>query len=55
VTGVENGEASVLVMVPGIEAVPERMPSRTPAGNLSIAKTQRNSFYLSMVCSRGTT
>jgi len=53
VTGVENGEASVLVMVPGIEAVPERMPSRTPAGNLSIAKitkSQRNSFYLSMIC-----
>jgi outer membrane biosynthesis protein TonB len=53
VTGVENGEASVLVMAPGIDAVPERMPTRTAAGNLSIAKitkTQRNSFYLSLIC-----
>jgi hypothetical protein len=53
VTGIENGEASLLVMVAGIEAVPERMPSQTPAGNLSIAKitkTQRNAFYLSLVC-----
>jgi hypothetical protein len=53
VTGVENGEASVLIMVPDIEAVPERMPKRTPAGNLSIAKitkTLRNSVYLGLIC-----
>ena len=40
-------------MVPGIEAVPERMPKLTPAGNLSIAKltkSVRNSYYLGLVC-----
>lgn len=53
VAGVEDGEASVLVMAPGIEAVPERMPKLTPAGNLSLAKltkSERNSYYLRLVC-----
>jgi hypothetical protein len=53
VTGVQGGEASVVVLVPGIDAVPERMPGVTAAGNLSLAKItkgQRNAFYLKLVC-----
>ena len=53
VTGVENGEASVVVIAPGIGAVPERMPQLTPAGDLSMATitpASRNTFYLKLIC-----
>jgi hypothetical protein len=53
VAGVHGSEASVLVIVPDIEAVPERTPRLTQAGNLSIVKltkSDRNSFYLQLVC-----
>lgn len=53
VAGVDDGEASVVVMAPGIEVVPERMPKLTPAGNLSLAKltkSLRNSYYVRLVC-----
>ena len=51
--GVHDGEASVVVMVPDVDAVPERMPKLTEAGNLSLAKltkSARNSFYVQLVC-----
>lgn len=53
VAGVHDGEASVVVMVPETDAVPERMPTLTVAGNLSLrklTKTEGNSFYSAMVC-----
>lgn len=53
VAGVHHAEASVVVMAPGIEVIPERMPKLTPVGNLSITKltkSLRNSYYLGLVC-----
>jgi hypothetical protein len=53
VASVDSGEVSVVVLVPGIDAIPERMPERTPAGNLSLKKLTkgvRNSFYAALVC-----
>lgn len=53
VASVESGEVSVVVLVPNIDAIPERMPERTPAGNLSLkklTKSLRNSFYAALVC-----
>ena len=50
---VDGTEASVAVFVPGPDIVPERLPSRTPAGNLSLKKmTQAQSagFYTTAVC-----
>jgi hypothetical protein len=52
VASVDSGEVSVVVVVPGIDAIPERMPERTPAGNLSLKKLTkgvRNSFYAALV------
>jgi hypothetical protein len=46
--GVENGEVSLLVVVPSESDVPERKPGVTPAGNLSLKKlTKRETadFY----------
>ena len=51
--GVEGNSASVVVQVPDKDAVPERMPSVTTAGNLSLrkmTKRQTNDFYNLMVC-----
>lgn len=45
--------ASMVVLVPGVDAVPERKPTTTPAGNLSLKKlTKRESadFYKLLVC-----
>jgi hypothetical protein len=53
VAGVHDGEVSVVVMVPDVDAVPERMPRLTEAGNVSLAKltkSVRNSFYVQLVC-----
>jgi hypothetical protein len=53
VTGVVDGEASVVVMAPGIDAVPGRMPTLTPAGEVSITKitqSARNCYYMLLVC-----
>jgi hypothetical protein len=53
VTGTENGEASVVVIAPDIDAVPGYVPQQTPAGDVSLAKitmTSRNSYYLKLVC-----
>jgi hypothetical protein len=53
VAGFDNGEASIVVVAPEINLVPDRMPGLTPAGNLSlarIAKEARNSYYLKLVC-----
>jgi hypothetical protein len=36
--GVHDSEASIVVLVPDVEVVPERMPKLTEAGNLSLAK-----------------
>jgi hypothetical protein len=46
--GVSDGEATIVVMIPGEEAVPERRPTTTAAGNLSLkklAKKEREAFY----------
>ncbi len=51
--GVHDGEVSVVVMAPDVDAVPERMPKLTEAGNLSLAKltkSAQNSFYVQLVC-----
>ena len=52
--GVEAGEASIAILVPPmINAVPERMPGTTQAGNLTLRKlTQREraDFYKIFVC-----
>jgi hypothetical protein len=53
VARVESGEVSVVVLVSGTDSVPERMPERTAAGNLSLRKlpkSTRNSFYAALVC-----
>ena len=50
--GVEGGTAYVAVLVPGPETLPERLPSTTVAGNLSLkkmTKSQRASWYLPLV------
>lgn len=51
--GVTSSEASVVVLVPSTSAVPERRPTTTAAGNLSLKKlTKRESadFYKLLVC-----
>jgi hypothetical protein len=53
IAGVHDSEASVIVMAPDIDVVPERMPKATEAGNLSLGKltkSMRDSFYLLLVC-----
>jgi hypothetical protein len=50
--GVTDQEVSIVVLVPSVEAVPERKPTTTAAGNLSLKKlTKRESadFYLLLV------
>jgi hypothetical protein len=51
--GVEGAEASVVVLVPGVDAVPDRKPATTSAGNLTLKKlTKRDTadFYKLLVC-----
>lgn len=51
--GADGSEASLVVMVPSATAVPERHPSTTPAGNLTLKKlTKREAadFYKLVVC-----
>ena len=51
--GVNGREVSLLVVVPPVSAVPERKPTTTPAGNLSLKKlTKRETadFYKLLVC-----
>lgn len=46
--GVDDGEATIVVLLPGADAVPERLPSTTAAGNLSLKKTtkkEHDAFY----------
>ena len=53
VAGVQDGEVSVVVLTPNIDAIPERMPKITDAGNLSlqrVTKSMRNAFYALLVC-----
>ncbi|MFB9902391.1 hypothetical protein [Allokutzneria oryzae] len=52
--GVEGSELTVVVLVPGVEAVPERKPTTTAAGNLSLkklTKTERFSLHTVLVSS----
>ncbi len=51
--GVEAGEASIVVLVPNTSAVPERRPTTTAAGNLSLKKLTKRELadlYKLMVC-----
>ena len=51
--GVEGDEVTLLVMVPSIDAVPERKPAMTAAGRPTMAmmtKAERNTLYASFVC-----
>ena len=50
---VEGSEASVAVFVPGPAIIPERIPTKTPAGNLSLkkmTKAEEAGFYITAVC-----
>jgi hypothetical protein len=50
--GVDGDEASLVVLVPTVDEVPERYPTTTDAGNLSLrkmTKTLRSSFYATLV------
>lgn len=52
VTGVHGSEASLIVIVPRVEAVPERRPTHTAAGNLSLkklTKTERAEAYKALL------
>lgn len=51
--GVDGAEASLVVLVPPESAVPDRKPTRTQAGNLSLkklTKTETADFYKMLVC-----
>ncbi|MET8845388.1 ribosomal protein L7/L12 [Amycolatopsis sp. NPDC004625] len=51
--GVDGDEASVVVAVPGSSAIPERRPTTTAAGNLSLKKLTKREladFYKVLVC-----
>lgn len=51
--GVEGDEAELVVLVPGLDMVPERIPASTQAGNLTLKKVpkgQRSAFYTVLVC-----
>ncbi|GLW98829.1 hypothetical protein Misp02_29160 [Microtetraspora sp. NBRC 16547] len=50
--GVEGGEVCIVVLVPGVDVVPDRWPSRTEAGNISLRKTPKktiSTYYKQMV------
>jgi hypothetical protein len=51
--GVAESEAAIVVLVPGAEAVPERRPTTTSAGNLTLkklTKAEAAAMYFEMVC-----
>jgi hypothetical protein len=51
--GVEGAEVTLVVLVPPVSAIPERQPTTTAAGNLSLKKlTKRETcdFYKLLVC-----
>jgi hypothetical protein len=51
--GVEGSEVTLVVVVPTVSSVPERRPTTTPAGNLSLKKlTKRETadMYKQLVC-----
>jgi hypothetical protein len=50
--GVDGAEVALVVLVPGPDAIPERLPGVTEAGNLSLRKTPKKAqagFYAQMV------
>lgn len=50
--GLQGDEVSIIVLVPGPDAVPDRMPTRTAAGNLSLKRLSagdRNGYYRELV------
>jgi hypothetical protein len=50
--GVDGSAVALVVLVPGPEAVPERLPGRTEAGNLTLrrlTKTMRSALYAQLV------
>jgi hypothetical protein len=50
--GISDAEVNLVVIVPGPEAVPERHPTRTAAGNLSLkklTKTESSALYTELV------
>ena len=50
---VTGGEISLAVLAPGVDAVPDRMPGTTSAGNLTLRKLpkrEKSDFYKLMVC-----
>lgn len=52
--GVEGSELTAVVLVPGIESVPEKKPATTAAGNLSLkksTKTERSSLHTVLISS----
>jgi hypothetical protein len=50
---VHGSDVDLVVLVPGVEFIPERMPKTTPSGRLAspaLTKTERCSYYTLMVC-----
>lgn len=50
--GIDGTELSLIVLVPGEDAVPERLPATTQAGNLTLRKlpkSERSAFYLLLI------
>ncbi len=48
-----GSEVSIVILAPGLDFVPERIPARTAAGNLSLkklTKTERASYYALTLC-----
>jgi hypothetical protein len=55
VVNVQSAVASVVILCPDLSAVPDRVPERTPAGNLAfkkMTKTLRNAYCTELVCGR---
>jgi hypothetical protein len=50
--GIDGAELSLIVLVPGEDAVPERLPATTQAGNLTLRKLpkgERSALYLLLI------
>ena len=50
--GIDGTELSLIVLVPGEDAVPERLPATTQAGNLTLRKlpkAERSALYLLLI------
>jgi hypothetical protein len=51
--GVEGTEVSLVVEVPGLDVIPDRMPEKTAVGNVAMpkmTKTARADYYKLMLC-----